>query len=76
MRFILLAAIAGLALVTVWLGSAVVKLKNYRHANFVGRCSQYNIADPIQRIQREDSLEKAQTRTHWFWHLLHGLKVL
>jgi hypothetical protein len=76
MKLIPLALIAGLALATVWLGYAVVKLENYRHANFVGMCTQYNIADPIQRIQREDCLEKARTRTHWFWHLLHGLKVL
>ena len=76
MKLIPLALIAGLALATVWLGFAVVKLEKYRYANFVGMCSQYNIADPIQRIQREDCLEKTQTRTHWFWHLLYGLKVL
>jgi hypothetical protein len=76
MKLIPLALIAGLAVATVWLGSAVVKLENYRYANFVGMCTQYNIADPIQRIQREDCLEKTQTRTHWFWHLLYGLKVL
>lgn len=76
MKLIPLALIAGLALVIVWLGSAVVKLENYRYANFVGMCTKYNIADPIQRIQREDCLEKTQTRTHWFWHLLYGLKVL
>jgi hypothetical protein len=76
MKIIALALIAGLALTTIWLGYAVVKLEKYRHANFVGMCTQYNIADPIQRIQREDCLEKAQTRTYWFWHLLRGLKVL
>jgi hypothetical protein len=57
-------------------GACVVRLENYRCANFVGMCSKYNIADPIQRIQREDCLEKTQSRTHWFGHLLHGLKVL
>jgi hypothetical protein len=76
MKFITLALIACFALATVWLGSAVVKLEKYRHANFVGMCTQYNIADPIQRIQREDCLERAQSRTNWFRHLLHGLKVL
>jgi hypothetical protein len=76
MKLIALALIAGLVLATVWLGSAVVRLENYRYANFVGMCSQYNIADAIQRIQREDCLEKAKTRTNWFRHLLHGLKVL
>jgi hypothetical protein len=76
MKLIPLALIVGLALATMWLGAAVVKLENYRYANFIGKCSQYNITDPIQRIQREDCLEKTQTRTHWFWHLLYGLKVL
>jgi hypothetical protein len=71
-----LTLIAGLAFATVWLGIAVVKLEKYRYANFVGMCTKYNITDPIQRIQREDCLEKIQTRTHWFWHLIHGLKVL
>jgi hypothetical protein len=76
MKLIALAFIAGLAIATVWLGYTVVRLENYRYANFVGMCTQYNIADPIQRIQREDCLEKARTRTHWFRQLLHGLKVL
>jgi hypothetical protein len=40
MRIIALALIAGLVLVTVWLGSAVVRLENYRQANLVGMCSQ------------------------------------
>lgn len=71
-----LALIAGLAFATVWSGIAVVKLEKYRYANFVGMCTKYNITDPIQRIQREDCLEKAQTRTRWFWHLIQGLKVL
>ena len=52
MKFIALALIAGLAIATVWLGFAVVKLEKYRHANFVGMCSQYNITDPIQRVQQ------------------------
>ena len=76
MKLIALALATGLVVVTVWLGSAVVRLENHRHANFVGMCSKYNISDPIQRIQREDCLDKTRSRTHWFWHLLYGLKVL
>ena len=76
MRIIAIALAVCLVVVTVWFGSAVVKLENYRYANLVGMCSHYNIADPIQRIQREDCLEKARTRTHWWWHLLHGLKII
>ena len=64
MRIIAGALVVGLVLLTIWLGSAVVRLENYRQVNLVGMCSQYNIADPIQRIQREDCLMKARTRTH------------
>ena len=60
MKLIALALATGLVVVTVWLGSAVVRLENYRHANVVGMCSKYNISDPIQRIQREDCLERTQ----------------
>jgi hypothetical protein len=76
MKIIAVVLIVGLAVETVWLGSAVVRLENYRQANFVGMCIHYNIADPIQRIQREDCLEKARTRTHWWWHLLHGMRII
>ena len=76
MRIIAGALVVGLVLLTIWLGSAVVRLENYRQANLVGMCSHYNIADPIQRLQREDCLMKARTRTHWWWHLLHGMGIL
>ena len=61
---------------TVWLGSAVVRLENYHYANLLGFCPQYNIADPVQRIQREDCLANTETRTGWVWQLLYGLKIL
>ena len=76
MKLFPLAIIVGLVVVIVWLCAAVVRLENYRHANFVGMCTKYNIADPIQRIQREECLEKTPTRTQWYLHLLNGLKVL
>ena len=76
MRIIAGALVVGLVLLTIWLGSAVVRLENYRQVNLVGMCSQYNIADPIQRIQREDCLMKARTPTHWWWHLLRGMGIL
>ena len=76
MRIIAGALVVGLVLLTIWLGSAVVRLENYRQANLVGMCNHYNIADPIQRIQREDCLMKARTPTHWWWHLLRGMGIL
>jgi HAMP domain-containing protein len=76
MRIVAVALSVCLVVVTVWLGSAVIRLENYREANLVGMCNHYNITDPIQRIQREDCLMKAKTRTHWFWHLLHGIGIV
>jgi len=71
-----IATIAVLLIAVVWLASAVVRLENYRYANFVGACTQFDIADPTQRIKRETCLDQAETRTSWLWHLLYGLKVL
>ena len=76
MRILAVALAVCLVVVTVWLGSAVVRLENYRHANFVGLCSKFDISDPIQRVQREDCLDRAHSRTHWYWHLLHGLRII
>ena len=69
--------VAGFALllsIVVLLSATVVRLENYRYSNFVGFCSQYNIADPQQRIKREDCLNSTESRTHWVWHLLYGLR--
>lgn len=76
MKLIAAITIAVLLIVVVWLGSAVVRLENYRYANFVGLCGQFNIADQTQRIKRENCLEDTNTRTSWAWHLLYGLRIL
>jgi hypothetical protein len=60
----------------VILTAAVVRLENYRYANFTGSCTQFDIAIPQQRIKREECLNAAQTRTHWFWHVLYGVGLL
>jgi hypothetical protein len=64
-----------LAMVAI-LTSAVVRLENYRYANFVGACTEFDITKPQQRIEREKCLEATQTRTHWFWHVLYGVGLL
>jgi hypothetical protein len=56
--------------------NAVVRLENYRYANFVGMCKEYDITDPVERIKRERCLENTETRTHWFAHVLYGLRIL
>ena len=76
MKPTLIGIIVALSIAVVLLGAAVVRLENYRYANFVGMCLEYGINDPKERIKREDCLENTQTRTHWFWHILYGLRVL
>ena len=68
--------VAMFAVALVVLASAVVRLENYRDANFVGFCTQFDIKNPAQRIEREKCLNATQTRTHWFWHLLYGVGLL
>ena len=68
--------VAMFAVALVVLASAVVRLENYRYANFVGFCTEFDIKQPVQRIEREKCLEAAQTRTHWFWHLIYGVGLL
>jgi len=70
--FLLATLLVALAITT----TAVVRLENYRYANFVGLCSEYDITNPVQRIKREGCLENAETRTHWLWHILYGVKIL
>lgn len=53
MRPFPLLTVAVLIAALAWTGAAVVRLENYHYANFLGACSQYNIADPAQRITRE-----------------------
>ena len=76
MRILAFAIIAVLLVVIVVLGRAVVRLENYHYANFIGRCSQFDITNTQQRIAREDCLDRAQTRPHWFWHILYGTRLL
>ena len=72
--YIAVAGIAVLLIALVVLANAVARLENYRYANFVGFCTQFDITSPQQRIEREKCLEATQTRTHWFWHVLYGVR--
>jgi hypothetical protein len=65
---VLLALSLGLNL---WLGSAVVRLENYHYANQLGACTD-NIMS-VGSTQREDCLQKTETRSSWVWHLLAAL---
>jgi hypothetical protein len=77
MKSILLAMVVLLSVVAFVLGKAVVRLENYRYADTVGFCSELQSRDnALMRIERGKCLERTQTRTHWFWHLLYGTGLL
>src|SRR5688572_3018523 len=54
-----------LAVGLVFTTSVVVPLENYRYANFVGVCTDFDIKNPAERIKHEDCLHNSQTRTGW-----------
>lgn len=66
-----------LTVIVVMLGAAVVRLENYRYADSIGMCSEFLTRDdPAKRLRREECLASSQTRTHWFWHILYGARLL
>lgn len=66
-----------LLLAVIFFGASIVRLENYRYADSIGICSEFfSRDDPRMRIQRERCLETSQTRTHWFWHILYGTRIL
>ncbi len=76
MRLFLYSAIGILFVAVVVLGSTVVRLENYRYAKLVGFWSDYDIKNPVERINREECLIKTHTRTHWIGHLLYALRII
>ena len=71
-----LCIIVVLAIVVLVLGSAVVRLENYRYADSIGMWDEhFSRNDPVKRMQRTQCLQGAITRTHSFWHILYGTKV-
>ncbi len=55
------------------LARAVIRLENYHYANVVGMCSEFKLDDPLQSIQRQECLNKIETRTNSLWHLFYAL---
>lgn len=61
-------------LIAVWkLGAAVVRLERYHYADLVGRCSQFDLKNPLDSIHRQKCLMEQETRTHWVWHIYYAL---
>lgn len=64
-----------LLILIFWMGYRITELENFRYATFVGFCSDY--PDQFTVLQeRYDCLNSKETRTHWGFHLLHGLGIL
>ena len=61
--------IALLLLVLIYFGATIVRLENYHYAVQVGFCADVNVSE------RDTCLNKIQTRTNPFWHLLYGLGI-
>lgn len=62
-----------LAATLVWFGAAIVRLEQYHYASMLGMCGAI---EPLTLPKRELCLQKAETRTSPFYHLLYGLELL
>jgi hypothetical protein len=76
MRPLIIAVIAGLSVVVLFLGYTVVRLENYRYANSLGHCERFDVKIPQQRLAREQCLNTSVTPRNWFMHLLYGTRLL
>ena len=59
-------------LLIVWLSAALVRVENQRYAMLTGMCpgripGLAHLPDPV-------CLQKVETRTAWYWHLVHALR--
>ena len=53
----------------LYFGATIVRLENYHYAVQVGFCADVNVTE------RDDCLNKIETRTNPFWHLIYGLGI-
>jgi hypothetical protein len=63
--------IALLAGCLIWFGFHIVRLERYHYANMVGMCRE-----KPDLVQRDICLSRAESRTHWMYHLAYGLRLL
>jgi hypothetical protein len=61
--------IIALLLILIYFGAAIVRLENYHYAVHVGLCAD------VEVTQRDRCLNKIQSRTNHFWHLMYGLGI-
>ena len=79
-RTTLLAVIAVLVCLCVWLSTAVIRLENYHYGSQVGICDEAASSGSSSQLEyntkRDTCLENTQTRTSPFWNLLYGLNLI
>lgn len=57
-----------MAVLLVWLGSALVRVENQRYAMQLGMCKGELV------VVNLSCLKNVQTRSGWWWHLYYALK--
>jgi hypothetical protein len=62
--------VVSLIALLVWFGSALVRVENQRYALQVGLCT-FSPTDPVVL---SDCLNRAETRTGWWWHIFYALR--
>lgn len=56
-----------------WFGATIIRLENYHYAVQVGFCEEYSELEKL--TQKDQCLNKVQTRTNPLYHLIYGLKI-
>ena len=66
--------IIALLCLCVWMGGRIIVLEKYSNASRWNYCSEY--LNPLDIMKRDKCLNNTETRIHWIWDLLSGLKIL
>lgn len=63
-----------MAALLVWFASAIIRLERYHYAAMLGICDRH--AGELARADKEQCLQRTETRTNAFAHLAYGLDIL
>jgi hypothetical protein len=67
--------VAVLAVIIVWLSSAVARLEAFHYSVQTGGCGAIS-ENPVERMKALDCLDKEKPRTSPLYDILYGLNVL
>ena len=62
--------------IVIWFGASIVRLENERYALELEVCGRFDPTKPSTLTDRDDCLERVQTRTGALNNLLYGLRVI